>query len=73
MLHLVLAIMRTRVWWEYVESHANWSDRLSRDLDDPWLRAQGFTITKGVLGTWPWDVDDLSRYKAAVAVVAALG
>ena len=73
MLHLVLALMRTRVWWEYVESHASWSDRLSRDLDDPWLRAQGFVIKKGELGTWPWDVDDSSKYSAARAVVAALG
>ena len=73
MLHLILAALRARVWWEYVESHANWSDRLSRELSDPWLVEQGFEIRESQLGTWPWAVDEAQRWQHACAVVAALG
>ena len=72
-LHLILAGLSTRVWWEYVESKANWSDALSRELNDPWLVEQGFDIRRVELQQWPWAVDATSFAVWAGSVVSALG
>ena len=51
--HLGLAVMKTRIWWEYIGSKANWSDEASRGGDSLLLR-NGFLIKAGVIPTWPW-------------------
>ena len=34
-----------RVWWEWVESDANWSDGASRDLKEcSWAKRNGFKL-----------------------------
>ena len=72
-LHLLLARLGIRVWWEYVESKANWSDRLSRELADPWLDELGFHVAKCNLGPWPWDPVSDSRWAQVCAATPALG
>ena len=43
--HLMLARLRCRAYFEYIESEANPSDGLSRDgLVDSWTMAQGWTL-----------------------------
>ena len=45
--HLLLAFLRCRVWFEYVESEANVSDGLSRDgLSDTWSQQQGWSLSE---------------------------
>jgi len=54
-IHLLLAALQARAWFEYVESDANWSDGSSRLLAaDPWAAANGFTVEMGNVPTWPW-------------------
>ena len=54
-IHLLLAALGTRTWFEYVESDANWSDGASRLLTfDPWAKATGFEVEMGSVPTWPW-------------------
>ena len=54
-IHLLLAALETRTWFEYVESDANWSDGASRLLThDPWAIANGFKVELGDVPTWPW-------------------
>ena len=72
-LQLVLAGLRIRVWWEYIESKANWSDALSRDLKDPWLQEQGFTPYEAFLQSWPWTLDHAECVEFARALIPALG
>ncbi len=46
----------TRSWFEYVESDANWSDGASRMLtEDPWAKANGFTVVMASVPAWPWN------------------
>ena len=53
--HLLLAALGTRTWFEYVESDANWSDGDSRLLNhDPWAIANGFKVELGNVPTWLW-------------------
>ena len=52
-IHLALAMLRTRVWWEYIESKANWSDEASRG-GDLLLHWNGFQYTTADIPTWPW-------------------
>ena len=55
-IHLLLAGLGARSWFEYVESDANWSDGASRLLaEDPWARANGFTVVMASVPTWPWN------------------
>ena len=55
--HLLLARLRARVWFEYVESHANWSDGASRLLLlGPWSAHHGFQLVTGDVPSWPWTV-----------------
>ena len=72
-LHLVIAGLGARVWWEYVESKANWSDELSRQLKDPWLESQGFLVSHCTLNAWPWTVDASHVLELTRSVVPALG
>ena len=54
-IHLLLASLEARAWFEYVESDANWSDGASRLLTkDPWTQANGFAVKIGCVPTWPW-------------------
>ena len=56
--HLALAEMRARVWWEYVESKANWSDTASRLLFlDPWCLANSFSLDPFKVPEWVWFVE----------------
>ena len=54
-IHLLLASLGARAWFEYVESDSNWSDGASRSLaDDPWAKANQFDVKIGHVPTWPW-------------------
>ena len=54
-IHLMLASLQARAWFEYVESDANWSDGASRLLSaDPWVRANDFALSMGSVPAWPW-------------------
>ena len=54
-IHLLLAALGARAWFEYVESDANWSDGASRLLTkDPWTKANGFAVEIGCVPAWPW-------------------
>ena len=56
--HLALAVLHTRVWFEYIESEANWSDSASRRLfDDPWCKANGFDLKALTVPSWVWTVE----------------
>ena len=63
-IHLMLAALEARAWFEYVESDANWSDGASRLLAaDPWAKANGFTVEMGSVPTWPWLAQGNHRMK----------
>ena len=54
-IQLTLAQMRTRCWWEYISSEANWADGPSRLMErDPWLAIEGFVVKTGRIPVWPW-------------------
>jgi hypothetical protein len=54
-IHLMVAQLRMRPWWEYVESKANWSDSASRLGEaDPWIKKHGFHVRTGTVPLWPW-------------------
>ena len=72
--HLVFAHLGTRIWWEYIESHANWSDRMSRELRDPWLLKLGFRCGQLALSSVPWTGDVGTRARrVATFLGTALG
>ena len=53
--HLLLAALETRTWFEYVGSGASWSDGAGRLLTHgPWAIANGFKVELGSVPTWPW-------------------
>jgi hypothetical protein len=53
--HLVACEFRISLWFEYVDSHANWADGISRELgDDPFARQHGFRVTEVPLCPEPW-------------------
>ena len=55
---LSAAVLQCRLWYEYVESDANWSDGISRKLEMcPWCREQGFSLRKVEVPLWPWLLD----------------
>jgi len=63
-IHLMLAALEARAWFEYVESDANWSDGASRLLAaDPWAKANGFAVEMGSVPTWPWLAQGNHRMK----------
>ena len=63
-IHLLLAALEARAWFEYVESDSNWSDGASRLLAaDPWAKANGFTVEMGSVPTWPWLAQGNHRMK----------
>ena len=54
-IHLLLAALGARAWFEYVESDASWSDGASRLLTaDPWAAANRFKVEMGLVPTWSW-------------------
>ena len=60
--HLLLAALGTRTWFEHVESDANLSDGASRLLTlDPWAKANGFEVEIDNVPTWPWVSQGLHR------------
>ena len=63
-IHLLLASLRARAWFEYVESDSNWSGIASRLLaDDPWAKANHFHVQMGQVPTWPWVAQGSNRIK----------
>ena len=73
-IHLLLAALGARAWFEYVESDANWSDGASRSLaDDPWAKANGFIVEIGGVPTWPWEAQGSHRIKYVEQVLAESG
>ena len=55
-IHFALGLLRTRIWFEVVESAANWLDEASRLLEDsPWIKEAGFVLREGSVPTWPWE------------------
>ena len=73
-IHLLLAALGARAWFEYVESDANWSDGASRSLaTDPWARANGFKVDIGSVPTWPWVAQGRHRIKYVELVLERSG
>ena len=65
-IHVLLAALGTRTWFEYVESDANWSDGASRLLTlDLWAKANGFEVKMGSVPMWPWVSQGLHRRRHA--------
>jgi len=63
-IHLLLASLGARAWFESVESDSNWSDGASRLLtDDPWAKANQFHVQMGHVPTWPWVAQGSNRIK----------
>ena len=61
-IHLTLAAMHVRAWFEYIESNSNWSDGASRHLlDDPFARSAGFRLAEGQVPLWPWTLTGQQR------------
>ena len=73
--HLILATAKCRVWWEYVESAANWSDKLSREMQpDQWMVDEAFEFSQCVVPLEPWHPDPASRLQRVAALTGtALG
>ena len=70
-IHLLLASLEARAWFEYVEGDANWSDGASRLLGaDPWAKANGFTIESGSVPSWPWLAQGSHRIKYVEQMLA---
>ena len=43
-IHLALFALKASAYYEYVESHANWSDQISREsLEGIWAAENGFS------------------------------
>ena len=54
---LVMGRLCTRVWFEYIESHSNWSDGISRLLSaDPFCAKHSFALRQAFVPYWPWTV-----------------
>ena len=65
-IHTILAALQTRVWFEWVESKANWADGSSRLLEaDPWVQKHGFEVARAGVPTWPWEALPQDRVTAA--------
>ena len=63
-IHLLLASLGARAWFEYFESDSNWSDGASRLLtDDPWAKANHFHVQMGQVPTWPWVAQGSDRIR----------
>ncbi len=63
-IHLSLAHLRTRIWWEYVQSEANWADGPSRHLEsDEWAKLHDFQICRAEIPTWPWSAPPRGPYE----------
>ena len=68
-IHLMLACLRARPWWEYVQSESDWSDGASRQLlNDEWTRRHGFQMGVGDIPVWPWLAQEKERLRQAQAV-----
>ena len=53
--HLAFAMLNCRVWFEYVESNANWMDEASRVAGGgPWAQRNGFVMSQVQVPLWPW-------------------
>ena len=64
---MMLAELQVRLWFEYVETRANWSDGASRELyKHEWTR-QNFTMKEVTLQEWPWQ--DLGEERKEMGVV----
>jgi len=71
-LHLAFAMLRTRVWYEYVESDANWSDGPSRELSaNEWLVQEGFSVHTTDAPAWPWLVSPEDRVTVLAGMLGA--
>jgi len=61
-LHLMLAKLKARVWWEYVQTGSNWADALSRQVKpDEWMAKVGFHHRRVDVPWWPWQVEPCTR------------
>ena len=56
-IHLCLISLRTWIYWEWIQSKANWADAISRlgyDYDDPWHLCRGFSTERATLRFEVW-------------------
>ena len=72
---LMVAQIRARIWWEYVESEANWSVQLSREVaSTPWMRKMGFQYEPATVPIQPWVQEPHTRLRRVAALTGtALG
>ncbi|CAE8598126.1 unnamed protein product, partial [Polarella glacialis] len=53
-MHLLMAKVGCRIWFEWIDSDSNPSDGLSRDgLEDEWTRSQGWDLGTALMPEWP--------------------
>ena len=72
-LHTVLAALQCRVWFEWIESKANWADGASRELEQHrWTSDAGFQFTRQEVPVWPWAADPEERVAHAKQVCSSL-
>ena len=46
LIHLALFVLRSKVYFEWAESKANWADGISRlGINDPWYQNHDFAVT----------------------------
>ena len=70
-IHMLLAVLEARCWFEWIESKANWSDEASRQLlGGSWAADNNFHMRMGSIPSWPWKPGGPERVQQ-VAVVAA--
>ena len=56
-IHLWQAHLKSRGWFEYIQSDSKWADSPSRKLHQcPWLRKHGFKLVDVTIPMWPWVV-----------------
>ena len=66
-IHLTLASLSSRVWFEYIESDSNWADEPSRALwASSFLRHHKFHVSAGAVPAWPW-TDEAGRVERVLS------
>ena len=69
--HLALAHLGARGWFEYIQSDSNWADSASRLLfADPWAPRNGFILEAMEIPEWPWTGVQTDRVQSVVRALS---